>query len=109
MATIKRIDSTGKSTEWWENAYIFNDDIDVQYELHFEKDVIKPGNPIRIKNQRGIYKFRCLAHNIKLDETWFDCIGPEGSWHSFPVSKLKCLVKPKRSRRRKVNTWDDLN
>jgi hypothetical protein len=96
--------NTPNSSEWWENAYMYNDEIHVQYELEFNKDIIKPGNPVKIKNQRGVYKFRCLAHNIKLDVTWFDCIGPDGQWHSFYIDKLKCLVKPKRSRRRKVNT-----
>lgn len=101
---IKRVNSTGSSTEWWDSAYVFNEDIHVQYELAFGNDIIKPGNPIKIKNQRGVYKFRCLAHNIKLDETWFDCLSPEGAMYSFRIDKLKCLVKPKRSRRRKANT-----
>ena len=102
MATLKRTISNG-TTEWWENAYPFNDDIHVQYELEFGKDVIKPGNKIRIKNDRSVYMFRCLAHNIKLDTTWIDCISTDGGWRSFPVEKLKCLVKPKRSRAKKPN------
>lgn len=99
---IRRVVSRGKS-EWWEGAYPFNEDIHVQYELEFGKDTIKPGNPVRIKFQRGVFNFRCLAHNIKLDSTWIDCIGPDGQWHSFRVDQLKGLVKPKRSRRKKAN------
>lgn len=91
------------SSLWWENAYPFNDDIHVQYELEFKKDLIKPGNPIKIKNQRGVFKFRCIAHNIRLDVTWIDCMDPNGQYRSFPIDKLKALVKPKRSRRRKPN------
>lgn len=89
--------------EWWENAYTFNDDIHVQYELEFGKDLIKPGSRIKIKNQRGVFIFRCMAHNTKLDSTWIDCLGPNHQWHSFPIDKLKNLVKPKRSRRKKAN------
>lgn len=90
-------------SEWWENAYTYNDDIHVQYELNFGKDIIKPGNRIKIKNQRGVFIFRCVAHNVKLDVTWIDCLGPNHQWHSFPITKLKNLVKPKRSRRKKAN------
>ncbi len=88
---------------WWENAYPFNEDIYVQYELQFKKDLIKPGMKIRIKNDRDTYIFRCLAHNVRLDETWIDCMNTaSGGWYSFRVSKLKCLVKPKKSRAKKA-------
>ncbi len=90
-------------SEWWENAYVFNDDIHVQYELEFKKDIIKPGNPIKIKNTRGVFKFRCIAHNIKLDVTWIDCMDENGQFRSFYIDQLKMLVKPKRSRRKKPN------
>lgn len=87
-----------------ETAYGFNDDICVKYELEFRGDLIKPGNLIKIKNDRATYKFRCLAHNIKLDSTWIDCMDTSnGAWRSFRIDKIKCLVKPKRSRRKKVN------
>lgn len=99
----RKVTPKGKS-EWWENAYTFNDDIHVQYELEFKKDIIKPGNRIKIKNQRGVFLFRCVAHNVRLDKTWIDCIGPDSQWHSFPIEKLKTLVKPKRSRAKKPNT-----
>ncbi len=92
----------GKS-EWWEGAYTANDDIHVQYELEFKKDIIKPGNPIKIKNQRGVFKFRCVAHNIKLDVTWIDCMDKDGHYRSFRIDELKTLVKPKRSRAKKPN------
>lgn len=89
---------------WWKNAYVNQPDIHVQYELQFKKDLIKPGTKIKIKYMRGVFKFRCLAHNVKLDSTWIDCIGDDGAWHSFRVEQLKNVVKPKRSRRKKANT-----
>lgn len=98
--------NTGSGLVWYlqENAYLFNTNIVVQYELQFKDDLIKPGNLIKIKNDRATYKFRCFAHNVVEDETWIDCMDVDrGSWHSFRIDKIKCLVKPKRSRRKKVN------
>lgn len=98
---------TGKpETAWWlkENAYTNCDYISVVYELEFGKDVIKPGDMIKIKNMRGTYRFRCVAHNIPMDVTWIDCMDMEnGAWCSFRIEKIKCLVKPKKSRRKKPN------
>lgn len=101
---VRKIISQGQGSEWWQNAYPANDDIHVQYELEFGKDLIKPGTKIRIKNDRNVYLFRCLAHNSRLDVTWIDCISADGAgWRSFSIDKLKCVVKPKRSRRKKAN------
>lgn len=87
---------------WWEDSYLGKDNIDVQYELAFGRDIIRPGMQIRFKNDRGYYKFRCLAHNRELDVTWIDAVNAlTGAMHSFHVARLKCLVKPKRSRRKK--------
>ena len=87
---------------WWLDSYLNNDKIDVQYELAFGRDVIKPGTQIRFKNDRGYYKFRCLAHNTESDVTWIDAVNMlTRAMHSFHVARLKCVVKPKRSRRKK--------
>lgn len=83
--------------------YGFNDDIHIQYEIEWKKDIIKPGTLIKFKNDRGRYKFRCLAHNIKLDVTWVDCIDTKTlEWRSFYVDRLIGVIKPKRSRRHKA-------
>jgi hypothetical protein len=86
--------------KWFGNAWSGNDDISVQYELPFGNDIIRPGTPIKFKNVRGTFKFRCLAHNIQKDVTWIDCLDKEGAWRAFYVGKLKGPVK-KRSRRNK--------
>lgn len=96
----------GNGVSWWqkEDAYLALDNIYVQYELEFGKDLIKAGDLIKIKNQRTTYRFRCLAHNISLEKTWIDCMDVgTGAWFSFRPEKIKCLVKPKKSRRKKVN------
>lgn len=87
---------------WWQLAYHEREDIVVQFELEFGKDTIKTGTVLKMKNMRGTYKFRCLAHNVKTDATWLDCIDMRtGEWRSFRVTKIRSVVKPKRSRRKK--------
>lgn len=92
--------------EWWNDrtAYVAHPHIVVQYELEFKKDVIRPGNQIKIKNLRSTFRFRCLAHNIKLDTTWIDCMDVNtGEWRSFRPEQIRNLVKPKRSYRKRKN------
>lgn len=90
--------------QWWKRAYEGRDDIAVQYEMEHNGDLIKPGTVIKMKNMAKTFKFRCLAHNIKLDSTWIECIdNTTGEWRAFRVDKLKGVVKPKKSRRKKKN------
>ena len=85
--------------------YANNDDIIVGYELKFKNDLIKPGILIKFKGSRGQYKFRCVAHNPRLDVTWIDCIDAiTHEWRSFYIDRLIGVVKPKRSRRRRAIT-----
>lgn len=88
---------------WWERAWEDHDKVSAQFELEFRGDIIKPGNMIRIRNARGTFKFRCLAHNESLDVTWIECLDSQGAYRAFHISKLNGLVKPKRSRRKKAN------
>jgi hypothetical protein len=71
--------------------------------LEFGKDTIESGTIIRFKNRRGTYKFRGLYHNTELDVTWIDCFEQSTSrMRAFYVDELKCVVKPKRSRVKKL-------
>lgn len=89
---------------WFTGAYANNDDIVVQYELQFKKDLIRPGDRIKFKNLSAEFLFRCLATKVSAERDWIDCINvTSGSWHSFDVGKLREVVKPKKSRRRKPN------
>lgn len=82
--------------------YSVNPDISVQYELAFNREIIKPGDMLKFKNMRGTFKFKWLAHNSKLDSTWIDCYDIKtGELRSFHLAKLKMVVRPKRSRRKK--------
>lgn len=80
--------------------YSMNPDIVVYYELEFKGDTIVPKTPLKFKNKRDIFRFRLLAHNIRLDTTWIDCYGPDG-FNSFYVKELRSIVKPKKPRQRK--------
>lgn len=96
-----RKDKGIKNPTWWANAYVTHPDIAVEYRYVDGKDIIEPGDNIKFKWERGVFKFRCLAHNVTLDTRWIDCIADTGEWRSFRVDKFKGKVKPRR--RRKVS------
>lgn len=82
--------------------YAVNPAIFVTYELPFNTEIIKPGDKIRFKNVRGIFIFVRVAHNMKIDSTWIDCVECKtGTTRSFYVDKLKTVIRPKRSYRKK--------
>lgn len=95
MATRK---TSGKSL-WWEKAYQGMPHVEVVNEYVHGKDTFEPGSPVKIKNQRGVFLFRCYAKNTLTDTEWLDFIGPEKQWHSFRPEKIKGLVKPRKFRR----------
>jgi len=83
--------------------YHNNDNVVVYYELQFKRDVMVPGTKFKIKYDRDTYQFLRLAHHIKNDTTWVDAMSvSRGSWHSVRVENILKVVKPKRSRVKKV-------
>lgn len=87
---------------WWKNAYQNSDKIVPTFEFLDGKDLVKPGQLIRIKGMQGTFRFRCLATNTELDVTWIDCIeNKTGHFRAFYVEQFKGIVKPKKSRRKK--------
>lgn len=83
--------------------YSLNDDIHVQYEVDFQGDTIRPGDMLKFKNTRGTFRFRLLAHNIAHDVTWIDCMDNKtGEFRAFYIDKLKSVVRPKKSRAKKL-------
>lgn len=85
-----------------QEPYGHNPSIYVAYELPFGRDLMKPGDVLKIKNQRGTYRFLKVAHNADLDVTWVDVMNvKDGQYHSFYVEKIKLIVRPKKSRRKK--------
>jgi hypothetical protein len=71
--------------------------------LQFGKEMIENGTMIRFKNRRGVFKFQSMVHNTELDVTWINCFQPStGHNRAFYLDELKCVVKPKRSRAKKL-------
>ena len=73
-------------------------------EMKFGKEVVSAGYTIRIKNEKGNFKFTRLVHNSLKDVTWIDCYeGTSGVYRAFYVDRLKGLVKSKRAPRKKID------
>lgn len=101
-----RYSTTPSVDQWWKDAYDCeaHAHIAVTYEFEFNGEIIRPKTIIKMKNMRGQFKFRCIANNTRTGAMWIDCIDCEtGEWRSFRVEKLKGIVKPKKSRRKKTN------
>ena len=93
-----------KKKEYDRKPYHVNDDISVFYEIKYGKETINPGDLIKIKDVRGTFRFIRLAHNIKKDVTWIDCMNNvTGEYRSFYIDRLKGLVRAKKSIRKKMN------
>jgi len=85
--------------------YGANPEIFVDYQLEFKGDIIKPGDKIKFRHIRGIFIFVRIAHNVRLDSTWIDCLDQNSKvTRSFHVGKLKQIVRPKRSYKKRAKT-----
>ena len=78
----------------------YNPNWTIWYEYQHGKDIIVPGTPLKIKYERGIYKFEKHVVNSKTKTEWIDVIGPDG-YRSFYPERLKGIIKPKRKRKKK--------
>ena len=82
---------------WWAPHIVGYDS------LEFNKDIIKPGDKVRIKGRRGIFTFRGWYHNTQSDSQWLDLVEDNtGHFRSFHVGTLRSVIRPKRSRRKKI-------
>lgn len=81
-------------------VFTVNPKWEVSYSYQHGKDLIEPGDQIKIKFQRGTFKFLQHVHHTEKGVSWIDCTGPEG-YRSFYVEELKTKVKPKKFRRKK--------
>lgn len=98
MALVKR----KKAKQAEDTPPYANPHIHVEYELPFARDVIKPGDIVRIKSDRGRYRFVRVATNTEKNVTWIDCHDVvSGDFRSFYVEKIKLVERAKKSRRKK--------
>ncbi len=99
MATLQR-----KSTEYKPESLYINDDIVVLWELEIDGDIVKSGDKVKLKgDNRTLYKFRCLARNVKLGTEWVDLISETGFRAVRPEMLKLIRVVKKRSRAHKKN------
>jgi hypothetical protein len=87
---------------WWDSAYYNMPHIETDFNYQFGNDVITPGMKIRIKHKRGIFKFRCVAHNSITGTSWIDVIEEHAAFRSFRLSEIREVVKPRRPRRKRT-------
>lgn len=83
--------------------YQLPDHVTKYTELDFDGEVISPGQKVKIKNRRGTFTYRGWAHNSKRDVQWLELIDDKtGQFRQFYVDQLRSVVRPKRSRAKKV-------
>jgi hypothetical protein len=82
--------------------YWYNPDISLLYSLNHTSGMIEPGTLLKFKNDKNIYKFRCLVTNIKTGKEWIDVLSVNGfGWSSFEPGKLIGIYVAKKSRAKK--------
>lgn len=97
MRSTKRKSSTAA-----EHLYAGGDKV-CSFEFPLGKDIVRAGDKIKIKNQRGWFKFYKVVHNVKLGVTWVDVMDTNtGEWRSFYLDRVKMVDRPKRSYRKRV-------
>lgn len=98
MSLVKR----KKSKQLEQEPEYLNPHVVVSYELPFARDMIKPGDIVRIKNDHGRYRFTRVATNMEKGVTWIDCHDVKsGSFRSFYIEDIKEIVRAKKSRKKK--------
>lgn len=91
-----------KNSNTERKPYHYHPHIFVYDHLDFMNDVIKPGDILKFKNTRGTFRFLNFVHNSRKDVSWIECIDvKDGYYRFFYVEKLKTVVRPKKSRRKK--------
>jgi len=82
--------------------YWYNPDISLLYSVEHESGTIEPGTLVKFKGDRNIYKFRCLAVNVKTGKEWYDVLSVAGfGWSSFEPGRLIGIYVAKKSRAKK--------
>lgn len=71
-------------------------------EIQYGRYTIRPGDLIKIKNQRGNFKFIRVVDNTEINKSWIDCFDRDGKFRAFHVDDLKGPAI-KRSRKKKMD------
>lgn len=77
------------------------------FEFPLGRDIVKAGDRIKIRQERGWFTFYKIVHNTKLDVTWVDVTSDKGEWRSFYIERVKQVDRPKRSYRKRYDNNTD--
>jgi len=65
-------------------------------DLYFKGELVKPGQLLKVKNDRRVYIFERMVANTKLGVEWIDLRSQEnGDWLSVRPEKISSLVVKK--------------
>ena len=80
-----------------------NKNITILFSWIHGNDEILPGDKILFKNTRGKFTFVKVVENRDRGVIWIDCLEDKTHmFRSFYVDKLKCKVKPRKQRKKKI-------
>lgn len=94
--------TTANPDAWWQQAYQGHPDIEASFEYIHGADTLRPGDKFKVKYNRGEFKFRCVATNVRTGKVWIDAIEVGSAFRSFYPEMIKGKIKPKTRRRRTV-------
>lgn len=70
-------------------AYWNNPEIYLMYELTFKGEVIRAGDPIKIKRQSGVFRFTRVVADIKEKKEWVECLDMKsGKYRKFYLDQI---------------------
>jgi hypothetical protein len=89
-----------------EHLYAGGDKV-CSFEFPLGRELVKAGDRIKIRNERGWFRFYKVVHNVSLGVTWVDVTcATTGEWRSFYLERVKMVDRPKRSYRKRVINTD---
>lgn len=80
-----------------------SDKVAVTCEFMFGKEVVRPGNLLKMKHVYGPVLYQCLVTDMDKDITYAWC-QHNGQWRTFDVRHIKGIVVSKRSFNKKCKT-----
>jgi hypothetical protein len=75
----------------------------LQYDFDYKGSLVRPGSFIRLKSRRKAVLYECILHNMDTDRT-FLVVTMDSERRLIPISWMRGLVTPKRSRRNVTGT-----
>ena len=69
---------------YWDNPAIY-----LMYEVTWKGQLIRSGDPIKIRRQRGVFRFTRLVADIKEKREWCECMDMKtGKFRRFYIDQI---------------------